>query len=86
MTITDVRIRKTPDSGKMKAVASFTIDGVFVIHDVKVIVRNEGTPFIAMPSRKRTNGEFSDIVHPINQDTRDYITQTILIAYEAMAE
>jgi len=86
VNITEVRVRKQSKIGKVRAIVSITIDGVFVIHDVKVIIGNEGKTIIAMPSRKLVNGEFIDIAHPINQDTRDYITETILAACEAMPE
>lgn len=81
MNITDVRIRKVDKDGKMKAVASITIDNEFVIHDIKVIEGEKGR-FIAMPSRKASDGEYRDIAHPINSDTRDYIQKLILEKYE----
>jgi stage V sporulation protein G len=84
MEITDVRVRlaKT-DGGKLKAVASITIDGCFAVHDIKIIDGNSG-PFIAMPSRKTPEGEFKDVAHPINPDTRAYISQMVLEAYEKL--
>lgn len=85
MNISDVRIRLTQkENSKLKAVASITIDGCFVVHDIKVI---EGTDslFIAMPSRKTNEGEYKDIVHPLNTETREEIKQLILSAYEAEA-
>ena len=86
MNITDVRIRKIEKEGKMKAVASITIDDEFVVHDIKVIEGEKGL-FIAMPSRKATDGEYKDIAHPINKEMRDYIEKSILEKYEqAMAE
>lgn len=80
MQITDVRVRKIAKEGKMKAVVSITIDNEFVIHDIKVIVGDNGL-FIAMPSKKSTDGEFRDIAHPINSDTREGIQSIILDAY-----
>ena len=65
MNITDVRVRKVTKEGKMKAVVSITIDDEFVVHDIKVIEGEKGL-FIAMPSRKATDGEYRDIAHPIN--------------------
>ena len=65
MNITDVRVRKVAKEGKMKAVVSITIDDEFVVHDIKVIEGEKGL-FIAMPSRKATDGEYRDIAHPIN--------------------
>ena len=70
MNITDVRVRKVAKEGKMKAVVSITIDDEFVVHDIKVIEGEKGL-FIAMPSRKATDGEYRDIAHPINSATRD---------------
>lgn len=81
MQITDVRIRKVDKEGKMKAVVSITIDEEFVVHDIKVIDGDKGL-FIAMPSRKAADGEYRDIAHPINSDTRNKIQQLILERYE----
>ena len=83
MQITDVRIRKVAKEGKMKAVVSITIDYEFVVHDIKVIEGEKGL-FIAMPSRKAADGEYRDIAHPINSDTRNMIQTLILEQYEAM--
>lgn len=86
MKITDVRIRKVAKEGKMKAVVSITIDDEFVVHDIKVIEGEKGL-FIAMPSRKASDGEYRDIAHPINSSTRDFIQSMILTKYEeAVAE
>ena len=81
MQITDVRVRKVAKEGKMRAVVSITIDDEFVDHDIKVIEGEKGL-FIAMPSRKASDGEYRDIAHPINSDTRDMIQKLILKAYE----
>ena len=80
MQITDVRIRKVEKEGKMKAVVSITIDEEFVVHDIKIIEGEKGL-FIAMPSRKAADGEYRDIAHPINSDTRDRIQKLILEKY-----
>lgn len=86
MNITDVRVRKVTKEGKMKAVVSITLDDEFVVHDIKVIDGEKGL-FIAMPSKKSADGEYRDIAHPINSDTRDKIQQIILEKYEqALAE
>ena len=86
MNITDVRVRKVAKEGKMKSVFSITIDEEFVVHDIKVIEGEKGL-FIAMPSRKATDGEYRDIAHPINSSTRDKIQTIILEKYqEAVAE
>ena len=81
MQITDVRIRKVDKEGKMKAVVSITIDDEFVVHDSKVIEGEKGL-FIAMPSRKASDGEYRDIAHPINSGTRENIQRLILQKYE----
>ena len=81
MNITDVRVRKVAKEGKMKAVVSITIDDEFVVHDIKVIEGEKGL-FIAMPSRKAADGEYRDIVHPINSTTRDRIQTLILDKYQ----
>lgn len=86
MNITDVRVRKVAKDGKMKAVVSITIDEQFVVHDIKVIEGEKGL-FIAMPSRRASDGEYRDIAHPINSDTRENIQSIILEHYEqAVAE
>ena len=81
MQITDVRIRKVEKEGKMKAVVSITIDEEFVVHDINIIEGEKGL-FIAMPSRKAADGEYRDIAHPINSDTRDRIQKLILEKYQ----
>ena len=85
MKITDVRIRKIAKEGKMKAIVSITIDDEFVVHDIKVIEGDKGL-FIAMPSKKATDGEYRDIAHPISQTTRENIQGTILEAYNRVLE
>lgn len=85
MNITDVRIRKLPSEGKMKAIVSVTFDEEIVIHDIKII---EGVDslFIAMPSRKLPNGEFRDIAHPINADSRKKVEEAVFAKYEEILE
>jgi len=86
MKITEVRIRKVKkDDSKLKAVASITIDDVFVVHDIKVIDGDQGN-FIAMPSRKTPDGEYKDIVHPLNTETREMIRNIILAEYEKVKD
>ena len=84
MRITDVRGRKVAKEGKMKAVVSITLDDEFVVHDIKVIEGEKGL-FIAMPSRKASDGEYRDIAHPINSETRERIQTIILEQYEKAA-
>ena len=81
MKITDVRVRKISKESKMRAIVSIKIDDEFVVHDIKVIEGEKGL-FIAMPSKKATDGEYRDIAHPINSATRDSIQKIILEAYE----
>jgi stage V sporulation protein G len=81
MNITDVRIRKIAKEGKMKAIVSITLDDEFVVHDIKVIEGEKGL-FIAMPSRKTATGEYRDIAHPINSQTREQIQEIILKEYQ----
>lgn len=81
MIITDVRVRKVAKDGNMKAVVSITLDGQFAVHDIKVIEGDKGL-FIAMPSRKAADGEYRDIAHPINSETRERIQKLILEEYE----
>ena len=84
MQVTDVRVRKLTKEGKMRAVVSVTFDNEFVVHDIKIIEGEKGL-FIAMPSKKATDGEYRDIAHPINSETRDKLQQIILEKYEESA-
>lgn len=81
MQITDIRVRRIVKEGKMKAVVSVTLNDEFVVHDIKVIEGENGL-FIAMPSKKASDGEYRDIAHPINSTTRDAMQKQILEAYE----
>ena len=81
MDITDVRIRKVNDDGKMKAVVSITFDDEFVVHDIKIIEGQNGL-FIAMPSRKMGEGDFRDIAHPLVSETRNKIRDAIFEEYD----
>lgn len=83
MKITDVRIRRITKEGKLKAVVSITIEDEFVVHDIKVIEGEKGL-FIAMPSKKTADGEYRDVAHPINSQTRENIQTIILERYEEM--
>lgn len=81
MKITDVRIRKISNDGKMKAIVSITFDDEFVVHDIKIIDGQNGL-FIAMPSRKMSEGDFRDIAHPLLSETRTKIKDAIFAEYE----
>lgn len=85
MRITDVRIRKVSDEGKMKAVVSVTFDDEFVVHDIKVIEGQNGL-FIAMPSRKMGEGDFRDIAHPLTSETRNRIKNAIFEEYQKVLD
>ena len=85
MQITDLRIRKVEDEGKLRAYVTVTFDNCFVVHNVKIIEGKSGL-FIAMPSRRSSDGEYRDIAHPINSSTRELIQKTILDAYEKAAD
>ena len=85
MNITAVQVRRIAREGKLKGVASITIDDEFAIHDIKIIEGDKGL-FIAMPSRKASDGEYRDIAHPINSETRNYLQRIILEKYEATVE
>ncbi len=81
MKIGDVRIREVRNTdGKLKAVASITIDDCFVVHDIKIFEREDGFA-IAMPSRKTSDGKYKDIAHPLNTETRELLQDMILAEY-----
>ena len=85
MEITDVRLRRVNTEGRMKAIASITIDNEFVVHDIRVIDVNNGM-FVAMPSKRTPDGEFRDIAHPISSATREKIQNAVLAEYERSSE
>jgi stage V sporulation protein G len=80
MEVTDVRLRRVQTEGRMRAIASITLDNEFVVHDIRVIDGNDGL-FVAMPSKRTPDGEFRDIAHPINSGTRNKLQEAILTAY-----
>lgn len=83
MKISDVRIRLMQnDDTKLKAVASITIEDCFVVHDIKVLEGNQGF-FVSMPSRKTPDGQYKDVAHPINTETREQLNKVVLEAFEA---
>lgn len=83
MTITDVQVRKVEEAGRMKAIASITFNDAFVVRDIRVIQGNDGY-FLAMPSRKLSNGEFRDVAHPVNPQMREKITEEVLKKFAAL--
>ncbi|SDC72923.1 septation regulator SpoVG [Shouchella lonarensis] len=81
MEITDVRLRRVQTEGRMRAIASITIDHEFVVHDIRVIDGNNGL-FVAMPSKRTPDGEFRDIAHPISSHTREKIQVAVMNEYD----
>jgi stage V sporulation protein G len=79
--ITEVRVSLRNDD-KLKAFVSITLNDSFVIRGLKVIKGNSGL-FVAMPSRKRPDGQHQDLAHPINDVTRKYLTERVMAEYEA---
>lgn len=82
MQITDLRIRKVEDDGKLRAYVTVTFDKCFVVHNVKIIEGKEGL-FIAMPSRKTSTGEYKDVAHPISPEFRTELQEKIISEYNA---
>lgn len=80
MKITEVKIF-TVNEERLKAYATITIDDVFIIRDLKIIKGHDGL-FVAMPSKRRKDGQFKDIAHPLNQETREMIENAVFVAYE----
>ncbi|WP_019413355.1 septation regulator SpoVG [Paenisporosarcina sp. TG20] len=85
MEVTDVRLRRVQTDGRMRAIASITLDSEFVVHDIRVIDGNAGL-FVAMPSKRTPDGEFRDIAHPINSGTRTKIEEAVLNAFHESSE
>lgn len=85
MEVTDVRLRRVNSEGRMRAIASITFDDEFVVHDIRVIDGDNGL-FVAMPSKRTPDGEFRDIAHPINSNTRAKIQAAVLKRYHRESE
>ncbi len=85
MNITDVRLRKLPTEGKLKAIVSVTFDNEFVLHDIKIIEGKESL-FLAMPSRRLPNGEYRDIAHPISAEARKQLEDVVFKEYYSVKE
>ena len=81
MQITELRLRKVENEGKLKAYVTVTFDNCFVVHNVKIIEGKTGL-FIAMPSRKTAVGGYRDIAHPINPEVRAMFEEAIFEAYK----
>ena len=81
MLITDIKVRIVQkEESKLRAVASITIDNCFVVHDIKILEGDDGC-FVKMPSRKKADGQYKDIAHPINAQTREELVEMILKAF-----
>lgn len=85
MEITDVRVKKIEKDGKLKAIASITIDNVFVVHDIKIIYGEKGY-FIAMPSVKTADGTYRDVAHPIDSSIRAMIQDIVISKFNTLEE
>lgn len=81
MNISDIRIRKVMQDGRLKAVVSMTVDNAIAVHDIKIVQGDERV-FVAMPSRRDESGMFRDIIHPISPEARGEIEARIMSAYE----
>ena len=82
MEITRVTVREI-DMNMVKGIASIILDDCFVVHDLRVVDGDRGY-FVAMPSRKLPNGDFKDIAHPLNSETREMIQEAVLRAFFKM--
>lgn len=85
MNITDVRVKKFNGENRLKAIAAITIDDCFVVHELRIIDGKDGL-FVAMPSRRMPNGEYKDVAHPINQETRNHIEGVVIEAYNNIVD
>jgi stage V sporulation protein G len=83
--ITEIRAKRIKGNNRLKGIAAITIDECFVIHELRIIDGKNGL-FVAMPSRRMPNGEYKDVAHPINTETRSMIEQEVLEAYNALPE
>lgn len=86
MEITDVKVRLVnKEDSRLKGFATITLDNCFVVHGIR-IVEHEDKLLVSMPNRKRADGTFKDVAHPINQETRKIFDDTILEAYQKEVE
>ncbi|MBE6879297.1 MAG: septation regulator SpoVG [Ruminococcaceae bacterium] len=83
MTVSDVRIRRTVQDGRLRAVVSITLDNCIAVHDIR-LVQGDDRLFVAMPSRRDDEGRYRDIIHPINSDIRNQIEDRIIEAYQSL--
>ena len=85
MEITEVKVYPAKENGRLKAYATVVFDNDFIVRDLKIIEGNKGF-FVSMPSRRRKDGTFRDIVHPLNSDTRTRIENAIINEYKRILE
>ncbi|MDA3932201.1 MAG: septation regulator SpoVG [Tenericutes bacterium] len=85
MKITEIRAKRIRGNNRLKGIAAITIDECFVIHELRIIDGKNGL-FVAMPSRRMPNGEYKDVAHPINTETRSMIEKEVLESYNALPE
>jgi stage V sporulation protein G len=83
MRITEVRAKRVNGENRLVGIAAITIDECFVVHELRIIEGKDGL-FVAMPSRKMPNGEFKDVAHPINTETRSQIENAVLEAFNLL--
>ncbi|MFA5007098.1 MAG: septation regulator SpoVG [Candidatus Izemoplasmatales bacterium] len=83
MLITEVRVKRVDGENRLVGIAAITFDASFVVHELRVIEGRNGL-FVAMPSRKMPSGEFKDVAHPINSETRQMIENAVLEAYSKL--
>ncbi|NRB21966.1 septation regulator SpoVG [Candidatus Dependentiae bacterium] len=85
MDITEVKVYLAKENGKLKAYATVVFDNSFIVRDLKIIEGNKGL-FVSMPSRRRKDGTFRDIVHPLNSDMRKLIEDSIIQEYNRVKD
>lgn len=81
MKITEVKVFPAREGGRLKAYATIVFDNCFIVRDLKIIEGHKGL-FVSMPSRKRKDGTFKDVVHPLNADMREMIEQEVIAAFD----
>ena len=85
MDITEVKVYLAKENGKLKAYATVVFDNSFIVRDLKIIEGNKGL-FVSMPSRRRKDGTFRDIVQPLNSDMRKLIEDSIIQEYNRVKD
>jgi stage V sporulation protein G len=85
MKVTNVRVKKIENKNRLKGVATITFDECFVIHELRLIEGKNGL-FVAMPSKRNTQGEFRDVCHPINKDLRQHIEDVVILAFNEIKD